>query len=90
MCHLAARRIVFGKFMNSGQTCVAPDYCYVHESKKEELVGHMVEAIKEFYTEDRWQALFFPHMINEKHFERVKGLFRDEHILYAAVATPWR
>lgn len=40
---LAAKRIVFGKFLNSGQTCVAPDYCFVHESVKEEFIGYLVK-----------------------------------------------
>src|SRR5699024_1679618 len=48
---IAAKRIVWGKFLNAGQTCIAPDYLMVHESVKTELFNHMVKYIKQFYGE---------------------------------------
>ncbi len=55
----AARRITWGKFVNSGQTCIAPDYVMCEEEVKEELVQSIKETIKEFYGEVGANLLFF-------------------------------
>lgn len=68
--HLAAKRIVFGKFINAGQTCVAPDYILVQESKKEELISSLKHWIQELYP-DCLENLSYVKMINEQHFNRV-------------------
>jgi len=78
---LAARRIAWGKFLNSGQTCVAPDYLYVHESVKDQLVAGIKENIKKFYGDDPLTSASFSHIVNEKHFDRVCGLMQGESIL---------
>ena len=71
---LAARRIVFGKFLNCGQTCVAPDYVYCDRSVKDALVRELVGQIRAQYGEDALQNPAYGKMINEKHFDRVCGL----------------
>ena len=71
---LAAKRIVWGKFLNAGQTCVAPDYLYVQEDVKEELLEKMIHYIKKFYGEDAQHSEEFPRIVNQKHFERLLGL----------------
>ncbi|MBA4536958.1 aldehyde dehydrogenase [Bacillus aquiflavi] len=64
---LAAKRIAWGKFMNAGQTCVAPDYLYVHHKIKNEFLTYLQEAIKDLYGEPR----HLTRIVNEKHFKRL-------------------
>ena len=71
---VAARRIVWGKFFNTGQTCVAPDYLLVHRDAHRELVGHMVDAIGEFYGEDPERSPDYGRIVNERHFRRLSDL----------------
>ena len=78
---LAAKRIVFGKFLNSGQTCVAPDYCFVHESVKEEFIGYLVKWIDKMIGKQPFSNPEYPKMINEKHYDRVLGLVQGETIV---------
>lgn len=68
---LAARRITWGKFLNAGQTCVAPDYLLVHRKVKEELLAKMARAIRDFYGENPLENPDYPKIINEKHFDRL-------------------
>ncbi|MDF2905270.1 MAG: NAD-dependent aldehyde dehydrogenase [Herbinix sp.] len=75
---LAARRIVWGKFLNSGQTCVAPDYLLVHHSVKKCLLDKMKKYIHQFYGEQACLNDNFPKIINEKHFDRLLGLIDGE------------
>lgn len=76
---LAAKRIVWGKFLNSGQTCVAPDYVLVHNSVKDKLIKQMAKWIRKMYGSDPCGSEEYPKMINEKHFNRVYGLIDGEH-----------
>ncbi|GIM28536.1 aldehyde dehydrogenase [Clostridium polyendosporum] len=68
---LAARRIVWGKLLNAGQTCVAPDYIYVHLDAKDKLLKSMVKEIKEQYGENMKESVDYPRIINEKNFDRL-------------------
>ena len=54
---LVAKRIAWGKFINAGQTCVAPDYVYVHQDVEKNFLSLLVEAIKELYTGDVFQEV---------------------------------
>ncbi|MEG1980280.1 MAG: aldehyde dehydrogenase family protein, partial [Victivallaceae bacterium] len=78
---VAARRIVWGKFLNAGQTCVAPDYLLVKNSVKDELVLQMRKAITEFFTSDPQNCPNYSRIINEAHFERIKNLMGDGRLL---------
>ena len=71
---LAARRIVFGKFVNCGQTCVAPDYLYCHRSVKERLVEELKRQIRIQYGETPLQNPDYGKIINRKHFDRLSAL----------------
>lgn len=71
---LAARRIVFGKLLNCGQTCVAPDYVLCHSSVKERLVEALCREVRRQYGEAPLENPDYGHIINEKHFDRVCGL----------------
>jgi acyl-CoA reductase-like NAD-dependent aldehyde dehydrogenase len=68
---VAARRIVWGKFLNAGQTCVAPDYVLVDRAVHDRLVGAMCRAVAEFYGPD------FGRIVSRRHFERLQPLLRD-------------
>ncbi|MBQ8835486.1 MAG: aldehyde dehydrogenase [Oscillospiraceae bacterium] len=71
---LAAKRIVFGKFLNCGQTCVAPDYVLCHSSVKEEFVGYLKEEIRRQYGEKPLENPAYGKLISQKHFTRVTKL----------------
>ncbi|MBQ9168350.1 MAG: aldehyde dehydrogenase [Oscillospiraceae bacterium] len=75
---LAAKRIVFGKYLNCGQTCVAPDYILCHESVKDELVQEICAQIKRQYGENPLSNPDYGKIINRKHFDRIRGLI-DPH-----------
>ena len=79
---LTARRIVWGKFLNAGQTCIAPDYLYVHEKVKEPLIKEMKEAIKKAYGEDAGKSPDFPRIITRANMERLATLLDDTKIVY--------
>ncbi len=70
----AAQRIAWGKGINSGQTCVAPDYLLVHEGVVDELVERLDACFHRYYGDDVLSCDEWPHMINARHFERVMGL----------------
>ena len=71
---VAARRIVWGKFFNVGQTCVAPDHVLVHRDAHRELVAHMVEAVDEFYGDDPERSPDLGRIVNDRHFRRLSKL----------------
>lgn len=71
---LAARRIVFGKFMNCGQTCVAPDYLLCERSVKDTLMKELKKQIKEQFSDQPLAQPDYGKIINQKHFERILAL----------------
>ncbi len=79
---LAAKRIVFGKLLNCGQTCVAPDYILVQREVKEDLVQALKKWIIRLYGADATQNDAYVKMINQKHFERVCGLIDAEKVVF--------
>ena len=76
--NLAAKRIVFGKFLNSGQTCVAPDYVLVQESVKEELILKMCKWIHRMYGKEPLKCKDYPKIISSYHYERLMKLLKEE------------
>jgi len=74
---LAARRIIWGKMMNAGQTCVAPDYVLVDFKRYEELMAAMKAALERFYTLHPQQSPDFGRIVNRHHFDRLKGYLSD-------------
>ncbi len=76
---LAAKRIVFGKFLNCGQTCVAPDYVLCEKSVKDELVKEICSEIKKQYGDNPIvNNPSYGRIVNEKHFERLMGLIDED------------
>ena len=79
---LTARRIVWGKMLNAGQTCIAPDYLYVHEKIKEPLMKAIVAAIKKAYGEDARKSPDFPRIITRANMERLVAMLDGAKITY--------
>lgn len=84
----AARRIAWGKFLNAGQTCVAPDYLLVDASVKEPFLTHFDEAIHEFYGEDPQQSPDYPRVVNAEHFDRLVGYLEEGAIFCGGKTDP--
>ena len=78
----AAKRIAWGKTLNSGQTCIAPDYILIHNEIKNEFVKAFAEEIKNLHGEDIQADRHYVRMVNDKAFERVTGYFKDGNIIY--------
>ena len=79
---LAGKRIAWGKCLNSGQTCVAPDYLLVHKSVKNQLIEEIIKNVEIFYGKLPETHPDFPKIINQKHFERLKNLIQSGHVIY--------
>lgn len=79
---LAARRIAWGKFMNAGQTCVAPDFVLVDAAVREAFVVAMKEALHGFYGDDPARCEDYGRIVNQAHFERLVNYLRDGKALH--------
>ena len=79
---VAARRIAWGKFLNGGQTCVAPDYLMVHEEVKDALVEQLKKAVRAMYGEDPQRSPDLPRIINVKQMEHLKRLMAGCKIVF--------
>ena len=79
--NLAAKRIVYGKFFNAGQTCVAPDYVLVHDHVHDALINRLVSTIREFYGDDPKQSPDYARIVNERHHARLTGLLREADVV---------
>lgn len=79
---LAARRIVFGKYLNCGQTCVAPDYVYCHRSVKDQLIKEVQKQIRRQYGKQPLHSSDYGKIINEKHFDRILGLIDEKKVVH--------
>jgi aldehyde dehydrogenase (NAD+) len=78
---LSAKRIVFGKFLNSGQTCIAPDYILVDKQVKDKLIECLINSINVLYN-DSQNADDYGRIISESHFDRLVSMLMDGKILY--------
>lgn len=77
---LAAKRCVWGKFLNAGQTCVAPDYVLVPEKHQNEFIERLNFYIKKFFGTDAMKSEDYPRIINQKHFDRLQGLIEKDKV----------
>jgi aldehyde dehydrogenase (NAD+) len=73
----AVKKISWGKFVNVGQTCIAPDYALIHESKKDEFIAKFKTNAEKFFTATPKQSADLARIVNNKHFNRLKGLLED-------------
>ena len=74
---LAAKRIAWGKFLNAGQTCVAPDYLYVHKQVKTEFLAYLEAAVNELYGETPLNNPNFTRIVSERHFQRLERYLKN-------------
>lgn len=79
---LAARRIVFGKLLNCGQTCVAPDYILCHSEVKEALIDALIEEIHNQYGKQYLENEHYGKIVSKKHFDRINGLIENRKVVY--------
>lgn len=84
---LAAKRIIWGKFTNAGQTCVAPDFLYVHETVKKKLIKYLIKYIKSFYGKKPIENKDYARIINNNHFNRLKNFLTEGTIVYGGSTT---
>ena len=84
---VAARRIAWSKFANNGQICIAPDYVYVHQSKKEAFLSAVKKYINQFYSTDAAKESSYNRIVNSKHFDRLKGYIDDAVLKGAKIET---
>lgn len=85
---LAARRIVFGKFLNCGQTCVAPDHILCENSVKDEFLRAVISEIQRQFGEDPLANRDYGRIINPKHFERLRGLMDGDKVVFGGETDP--
>ncbi|MBM6751887.1 aldehyde dehydrogenase [Mediterraneibacter glycyrrhizinilyticus] len=78
---LAARRVVFGKYLNCGQTCVAPDYIYCQRSVKDAFIKEVQKQIRKQYGRHPLDNPDYGKIINEKHFDRILGLIDEKKVV---------
>ena len=79
---LAAKRVVFGKFLNCGQTCIAPDYILVHESVKDQFIEFAKNEIQAMFGKNPLGNNLYGKIINEKHFDRLMGLIDKSKVAF--------
>lgn len=75
---VAAKRLVWGKFLNAGQTCIAPDYVYVNNKIKDKFLGRVKHFINEFYGESENQSDYLGRIISSRHFDRVSKMLTGD------------
>lgn len=85
---LAARRIIFGKLLNCGQTCVAPDYILCHKDVRDDLIELLCREIRRQYGEEPLQNPDYGRIVNEKHFRRLLGLIDPDKVITGGQSSP--
>ena len=85
---LAAKRIVFGKYLNCGQTCVAPDYILCDKRIRDELITAILAEIEKQFGKEPLKNPNYGKIINENHFERILGLINGEKLVYGGQSEP--
>jgi aldehyde dehydrogenase (NAD+) len=85
---VAVRRIAWGKWVNAGQTCIAPDYVLVHESREAELVEGLRAMVQSFYGEDPKASPDFGRVVNERHHARLAALLADGEVAFGGQSDP--
>ena len=84
---LAAKRVVFGKYLNCGQTCVAPDYILCHKSVKDEFAAEVIKQVKKQYGENPLSNPDYGKIVNQKHFERLLGLIDSSKVVLGGTSS---
>jgi len=82
----AAHRVAWAKYTNNGQICLAPDYVFVHETKKEEFLQKLANNIEKFYGIDARRSDSYARIVNQRHYQRLSGYLEDAKEKGATVA----
>ncbi|WP_449622458.1 aldehyde dehydrogenase [Robertmurraya sp. Marseille-Q9965] len=85
---IAAKRIAWGKFMNAGQTCIAPDYLFVHQSIKEEFLSQLKAAVAELYGDTPLENENFTKIVSERHFNRLQNFLKNGKVFVGGGSLP--
>ena len=83
-----AKRILFGKLLNAGQTCIAPDHIFAHTSIKEELIDELIQQSKRIFADPSYVEQAWPKIISEKHFKRVASLIEPDYVVHGGQVDP--
>ncbi|MCA1064898.1 aldehyde dehydrogenase [Rossellomorea sp. AcN35-11] len=78
---LSAKRVAFGKVTNAGQTCIAPDYLFIHKSRKDEFITEFKKTVIEFYGTEPLKSEKYGRIVNKRHFDRLAGYLEDGEVL---------
>jgi aldehyde dehydrogenase (NAD+) len=84
---LAAKRIAWGKFINAGQTCVAPDFLYVHQAVKDQFIKEFKDTITDLYSENVFKKGEFTRIVSERHFNRLVTFLDDGKLVHGGRHT---
>lgn len=79
---IAAKRIVWGKTINAGQTCIAPDYLFVHQEVKDQLMERMIFHLEKMFGKNYHESNYYPRIVNAKAFDRLASLLKEGKIVY--------
>ena len=79
---LVAKRLVWGKFVNAGQTCIAPDYLMVHSSVKAQLISDLKSEIIMAYGENQQKSADYPRIVNSEHLSRLTNMLKDSKVVF--------
>jgi len=82
------RRITWGKFINAGQTCIAPDYLLVNKKIKKDLIDGLKKCLKEFYGDNPVSSPDYARIISQKHFERLVNFLKDGEVIIGGESQP--
>ena len=85
---IAAKRIAWGKLINAGQTCIAPDYVFAHTSIKDELLQKIAQNIQEMYGEDIKNSRFYPRIVNDRAVKRLETFLKEGKIHTGGIVDP--
>ena len=84
---IAARRIAWGKTLNAGQTCIAPDYLLIHNSRREEFIKEFSKAVEHLHGKDIRASKHFVRLVNDNAFNRVSGYLKDGKVVFGGTVN---
>ena len=84
---IAAKRVCWGKFLNAGQTCIAPDYLLIHSDIREKFQQKLIETLKDFYGDSSKASSDYARIIHASHFERLDGFLNDQNVIYGGISN---
>ena len=79
---ITAKRLVWGKFLNCGQTCIAPDYLLVHENIKVQLTQELILQIEKSFGKNQQNSMDYGRIVNQKHFNKLKKSLQNQKLVY--------